>query len=181
MLPDIELMTIPELERYLILNVDMIKRVAKHVITKKSIAIVMGCYHDEKKKKILYKKIDKVKCLIGRKNGTFKFSVEKVIDDDDKFVKNNPAIEEMIDACDDAFKITMEANMIMDLTDDNVKYTCGQCARFDNKKEECNLTGNSRKSGDEACDDDFSADLRSFHYDRWTEGPGAMVRRKSSR
>lgn len=155
MIPDIELMSVSSLERYLISNVGRIKSMSKKLysrnrITNKSVAMALGFYHDERKYKIFLRMIKKAKC-IENNNGYIKILVDSVIENDKKIIENDTTLKMMASIFRERGDIGVRKERIVNLIESKSDYECSDCLFYDPIEEKCDKTGEKREENDEIC------------------------------
>lgn len=172
MIPDIEQMTIIELERFLIERSERIRNMGGNKITKTVIAKAIGCLHDELQTKALYKKLKRVKCM-ERSGAYYKIKVDKIVDPDIDAIHDDEQMSLMDNMFDDAMKVSKRQDIELMYSDD-IPGPCRFCLFFEEEdgKNTCGNRG-EETDPDDTCES-FKVDLKKMktHRHMWYKKKG---------
>ena len=154
MIVDVELMSTSDIERYLIENADKLRKLGgKNGITKRVIAMAIGCYHDDRYRDMLYKKLDKVKCVTKSQSGRFTINIESQVPVDTDAMQSDPILSRMNDLLGKAFKIGPDDDLAINMGDDVWYQQCSKCIYYDSTKKWCDVLKERREGTADPCDD----------------------------
>jgi hypothetical protein len=157
MIPDIEQMTTNELDRLLITTASRIKALSHGRITRKTIAMALGIYHDPVQTRALFSKLKHVTCL-QRAGSGYKILVNIVPPGSDEIaavINSDPVMKSMNDSFDEALKMTPQRELELHYSDSS-PYPCQYCLFFDDGW--CNEHEEKRAANSRPCDE-FEIDL----------------------
>ena len=94
MIPDVQQMSVIEIEHLVIQHASRIKSIGHGKITKKAIAMAIGVLHDDVQCRSLFNKIPKLKCL-KRVGNSYVFTVEQLYPGATDAIEADPIMRDM--------------------------------------------------------------------------------------
>lgn len=151
MLPDVQQMSVIEIEHLVIENADRIRDIGKNRITKKVIAMALGIFHDDVQCRCLFNKIPKLHCLKHAGN-TYVFTVDKIYPPMDDVFEEDPDMRIMNRIVGSMPALSTNNEIAFEfLASGDAK--CKYCAMFVTGNATCSQTSSARSEDDKPCDE----------------------------
>jgi hypothetical protein len=151
MIPDVQQMSVIEIEHLVIQNAGRIKSICHGKITKKIIAMAMGVLHDEVQCRALFNKIPKLHCL-KRAGSSYVFTVDQLYPGAIDVIEADPVMRDMS---------RIAGSMPLVATEDEVAFEflasgdalCKYCSLFITSESTCSKENAAKLPESKACDE----------------------------
>ena len=151
MLPDVQQMSVIEIEHLVIENADRIRAVGKKRITKKVIAMALGVLHDDVQRRCLFNKIPRLHCLKYEGN-SYVFTVDKIYPQMDDIIDEDPDMRVMRRIAGSMPAASTENEIAFEfLATRDAK--CRYCTFFVTGDSICSSSGEARSQDSDPCDE----------------------------